>query len=184
MKKSANCERKRAHGENKQRSRKKKSANCGRKRVKSYNKRAHCEKKQRSRKKKSANCGRKRVKSYNKRAHCEKKQRSRKKKSANCERKRVKSYNKQRNPCSVMSAMKGKSNEQAATVLLFLNLELFIVDLKNAFVAVLLFCRECVFIPCNHVCCCQECSKSVKESGQGCPVCRKPIEQYSKVYIA
>lgn len=38
-----------------------------------------------------------------------------------------------------------------------------------------------VFIPCGHVCCCQNCAKRVYNSTHKCPICRQAIEKYQKI---
>jgi hypothetical protein len=38
--------------------------------------------------------------------------------------------------------------------------------------------RECVFLPCRHLCACEECSKLLDE----CPVCRQPIVEKITIY--
>lgn len=39
--------------------------------------------------------------------------------------------------------------------------------------------KNVAFLPCKHLCCCEECSKKVKE----CPMCRKKVEDTIKLYI-
>ena len=36
-----------------------------------------------------------------------------------------------------------------------------------------------VFLPCKHACCCEECSKNLKQ----CPVCRNNIESSFKIFL-
>lgn len=38
--------------------------------------------------------------------------------------------------------------------------------------------KDCVYVPCNHNAACIRCSKSLKE----CPICRKRIEDFLKIY--
>eukprot|EP01118_Nematostelium_gracile_P008530 TRINITY_DN2829_c0_g1_i1.p1 TRINITY_DN2829_c0_g1~~TRINITY_DN2829_c0_g1_i1.p1 ORF type:complete len:328 (+),score=82.14 TRINITY_DN2829_c0_g1_i1:74-1057(+) len=41
--------------------------------------------------------------------------------------------------------------------------------------------KKCmVFIPCGHVCCCENCSQDVKD----CPICRQKIAQKFKVFVS
>ena len=39
--------------------------------------------------------------------------------------------------------------------------------------------KNTIMIPCNHVCCCVECSKYLKK----CPMCRTQLEDIKRVYI-
>ena len=39
--------------------------------------------------------------------------------------------------------------------------------------------KSYLFMPCKHVCCCENCSKNLKE----CPICRNKIESSFKIYI-
>lgn len=52
-------------------------------------------------------------------------------------------------------------------------------------------CRICfdkkidvVLTPCGHHCLCQNCANLVKSKNQGCPICRKKIDQVVKVYAS
>ena len=50
-------------------------------------------------------------------------------------------------------------------------------------------CRVCMdapkdhmLTPCNHICACQNCANVLKQSNNGCPICKKPISGYVRVY--
>ncbi|XP_035695643.1 L-carnitine dehydrogenase-like isoform X2 [Branchiostoma floridae] len=43
--------------------------------------------------------------------------------------------------------------------------------------------RNCLLSPCNHLCCCMECAKSLTNRHQNCPMCRTPIAEVLRVFI-
>ena len=52
-------------------------------------------------------------------------------------------------------------------------------------------CRICMdapkdhmLMPCNHLCVCVECASALKGSNDACPICRKPVSGYARVYDA
>ncbi|XP_019647931.1 PREDICTED: uncharacterized protein LOC109488195 isoform X1 [Branchiostoma belcheri] len=44
--------------------------------------------------------------------------------------------------------------------------------------------RNCLLSPCNHLCCCMECAKSLTNRHQNCPMCRTPIAEVLRVFSA
>ncbi|XP_066280054.1 3-hydroxybutyryl-CoA dehydrogenase-like [Branchiostoma lanceolatum] len=44
--------------------------------------------------------------------------------------------------------------------------------------------RNCLLSPCNHLCCCMECAKSLTNRHQNCPMCRTPIAEVLRVFNA
>ena len=44
--------------------------------------------------------------------------------------------------------------------------------------------RNCIFQPCCHLATCEDCSKAILEKNMNCPICRKEITDYKKIYIA
>lgn len=44
--------------------------------------------------------------------------------------------------------------------------------------------RSAAAVPCGHMCACYECLQGIHAAGQGCPVCRQPIQQVVRIYSA
>lgn len=53
---------------------------------------------------------------------------------------------------------------------------------ENACVVCLANLRECVLLPCGHVCCCFRCFQALPQ--RTCPICRGPIERVVPLYQA
>ena len=43
--------------------------------------------------------------------------------------------------------------------------------------------KDTVFIPCGHVCSCEECGEKIIEDSKICPICKSVISSKHKVYI-
>jgi len=44
--------------------------------------------------------------------------------------------------------------------------------------------RSYLFNPCNHLCTCEKCAIDLMNKNSECPICRNPIQSFTKVYMS